>query len=63
MIHSLEQTFTQDFGVHQPTALQRAICRIADGKGLGELAAHPDVVQAIGPMPAKRFIPKAMLLL
>jgi hypothetical protein len=63
MIPSLEQTFTQDFGVRAPTALQRAICRIADGKGLGELAAHPDVVQAIGLMPAKRFVPKAMLLL
>lgn len=62
-IPSLEELFTQDFGVRTPTPLQRAICRIADGARLGELADHPDVLAAIGPMMGPRSVPKTMLLL
>jgi hypothetical protein len=34
------------FGLETASPLQRAICRIADGASLEELAAHPDVAQA-----------------
>lgn len=36
------------FGLESATPLQRAICRIADGLPLNELAWHPDVVEAVG---------------
>jgi hypothetical protein len=46
----LEKLMTSSFGFGLATAtpLQRAIWRIADGLPLGALAAHPDVVAAIG---------------
>jgi hypothetical protein len=62
MIPSLETLLVEDFGLRSPTPLQRAICRIADGAKLGALAAHPDVLEAIGPLPP-RCVPLAMLLL
>ncbi len=47
---SLEQLLTSEhgFGLTTATPLQRAICRVADGKPLGELATHPHVIAAIG---------------
>ncbi len=47
---SLEALLTSErgFGLTTATPLQRAICRIADGKPLGELAKHPHVIAAIG---------------
>jgi hypothetical protein len=61
---SLEELFTQDFGVTTPEPVQRAICRIADGKPLGNLWGHPEVMAAIGELPkGERFIPKTMVLL
>lgn len=63
MIPSLEELITQDFGLREPTPLQRAICRIADGAKLGDLADHPAVTEAIGPMTGPRAVPKTMLLL
>lgn len=47
---SLEHLLTSEhgFGLTTATPLQRAICRIADGKPLGELASHPHVLAAIG---------------
>jgi hypothetical protein len=41
-------TFHNGLGLTTATALQRAICRIADGTPLGDLAAHPDVLEAVG---------------
>ena len=63
MTPTLEELFTQDFGVANPTPLQQAICRIADGRKLGSLYNDPDVQSAIGALPASRFVPKTMLLL
>jgi hypothetical protein len=60
---SLEELLSQDFGLETPTALQRAVARIADGRPLGELRAHPHVVAAIGPLPRARCIPASILLL
>lgn len=40
------------FGITTPTPLQRAIWRIADGRPLGELERHPDVVAQIGDVTA-----------
>jgi len=47
---TLEEMLTSEhaFGLTTATPLQRAICRIADGQSLGDLATHPDVIQAIG---------------
>ncbi|HSY24220.1 MAG TPA: hypothetical protein VK841_18965 [Polyangiaceae bacterium] len=47
---SLEQLLTSPdaFGLTTATPLQRAICRIADGLPLGELASCTEVVDAIG---------------
>ncbi len=45
-------THPEAFGLETASPLQRAVCRIADGLPLGELAAHPDVVQAIGDVAA-----------
>lgn len=63
---SLEDLLTSEhgFGLTTATPLQRAICRIADGKPLGELAKHPHVLAAIGdtsPIDGKR--PRAIDLL
>lgn len=41
-------TSEQGFGLVTATPLQRAICRIAEGLPLGELAKHPHVIEAIG---------------
>ena len=47
---TLEKLLTSPhaFGLASASPLQRAICRIADGLPLGDLAAHPDVVAAVG---------------
>jgi hypothetical protein len=47
---SLEDLFTspKGFGVTTATDLQRAICRLIEGRPLGELAAHPHVLEAVG---------------
>lgn len=36
------------FGLTTATPLQRGICRVADGKPLGDLAKHPHVLEGIG---------------
>jgi hypothetical protein len=41
-------TFRAGLGLTDATPLQRAICRIADGTPLGDLATHPDVLEAVG---------------
>jgi hypothetical protein len=41
-------TFHNGLGLTTATPLQRAICRIADGTPLGDLATHPDVLEAVG---------------
>ena len=47
---SLEDLFTSERGMGLVTAtpVQRAICRIAEGRPLGELANNPDVATAMG---------------
>lgn len=49
IVPTVEELFTSPeyFGVATATPLQRAICRIADGRPLGELAHHPHVVAAL----------------
>jgi len=49
-VPSLEELFTSAdyFGVTTATPLQRAICRLADGVPLEELATHPHVLSALG---------------
>ncbi len=49
---TLEQLLTAKagFGLVTASPLQRAVCRIADGLPLAELAEHPHVVEAIGPL-------------
>ena len=49
-VPSLEHLYTSPdyFGVVGATPLQRAICRIADGAPLGELAEHPHIQLAVG---------------
>jgi hypothetical protein len=50
-------TNERGFGLTTATPLQRAICRIADGKPLRELATHPHVLSAVGntaPIDGKR---------
>lgn len=41
-------TSPHGFGLVGATPLQRAICRLADGLPLGDLALHPDVLECIG---------------
>jgi hypothetical protein len=41
-------TFRAGLGLTAATPLQRAICRIATGEPLAELASHPDVIEAVG---------------
>lgn len=47
---SLEWRLTDPlaFGLTTASPLQRAICRVADGRSLGELGQHPDVIRAFG---------------
>ena len=40
------------FGIATATPVQRAICRVADGLPLEDLAAHPDVIRAFGGLEA-----------
>lgn len=49
---SLEELLTSKhfFGLTTASPLQRAVCRIADGRSLGELAHLPEVESAIGDM-------------
>lgn len=49
-VPSLEDLFTlpEYFGVVTATDVQRAICRVADGRPLGSLAFNPDVIEAMG---------------
>jgi hypothetical protein len=49
-VWSMEYLLTsQDgFGLDTASPLQRAICRVLDGSDLGDLAVHPDVVEAFG---------------
>jgi len=57
-------TDTLAFGLTTASPLQRAICRIADGMSLGELADFPTVIAAIGDvhgLPHER--PKEMVVL
>lgn len=48
--YTLERLLTQPiaFGLTTASPLQIAICRIADGLPLGDLATHPDVMRALG---------------
>ncbi len=50
MIPDLETLFTDArfWGVTTATPVQRAFCRIAEGRSLGELEADPDVAWALG---------------
>lgn len=47
---SLEAMLTSpaSFGLASASPLQRALCRIADGAPLGQLAEHPHVLEALG---------------
>lgn len=47
---SLEDLLTSPllFGLTTASPLQRAVCRIAEGSPLGELAAHPSVLASLG---------------
>jgi hypothetical protein len=41
-------TSPDGFGLTTATPLQRAVCRLAQGKPLGNLLEHPDVLEALG---------------
>jgi hypothetical protein len=47
---TLEELLTRidGFGLTTASPVQRAICRILDGRSLVELAEHPDVIEALG---------------
>lgn len=47
---SFEQLVTspEGFGLRTATPVQRAICRLAIGRPLGDLSTHPDVLEALG---------------
>ena len=62
---TLEMLFTHPgaFGVTTATPLQRAICRVADGQPIGDLATHPDVVAAMGDVTSLRGRPRRVLVL
>lgn len=68
---SLEWLLTDPmaFGLATATPLQRAICRIIDGRPLRELASHPDVIEALGgeaavlALPSERHIRPARVVL
>lgn len=61
----LESLLTQPdlFGLTTATPLQRAICRIADGLPLGDLANNPAVMGALGANWAAGQRPKELVLL
>ena len=63
---SLEKCLTSPFAFNLTTAspLQRAICRLADGLPLGDLALLPEVKRALGMLPPPRMgKPKEMGIL
>lgn len=62
-VPTLEELLEEDFANFTLMPLQRAVCRIADGRPLGDLANHPHVVAAIGKMRGARGVPKTMALL
>jgi hypothetical protein len=45
------------FGISTATHAQRAACRILDGRPLGELAEHPDVLELVGGPEALAVLP------
>ena len=47
---SLEELLTgrEYFGLTEATPLQRAVCRIVEGRPLAELGTHPDVISGLG---------------
>jgi hypothetical protein len=45
------------FGIQTATAVQRAACRIREGKPLSELREHPEVVASLGGREAIRMLP------
>lgn len=51
------------FGLTTASPLQRAICRIADGRPLAELQQHPEVVAALGTSESDVRIPPHELVL
>lgn len=57
---SLEELLTDPrfFGLTTATAVQRAICRITDGRSLGDLATDPDVIRAVGSDVAVAALPR-----
>jgi hypothetical protein len=57
---SLETILTSPkfFGLETASPVQRAICRAADGRELGELADHPDVIEAFGGPDAVAALPR-----
>jgi hypothetical protein len=59
---TLEQVLTHPkaFGLVSATPVQRALCRVADGLPLGELACDPAVVRALGGADALAFLPRTM---
>lgn len=63
MMPSLEDLLTEDFGLETATPLQRAMCRIADGRALGDLKKHPHVLAAIGQLGGPKFVPSTMALM
>lgn len=50
-------TSSDGFGIATATPAQRAACRILDGRPLGELAQHPDVVALVGGVDAIEALP------
>lgn len=62
---TLEMLFTHPgaFGVTTATPLQRAICRVADGQPISDLATHPDVLAAMGDVTGLRGRPRRVLVL
>lgn len=64
--HSLEWLLTSRyaFGLTTASPLQRAICRLAEARDLGELATDPNVVAAVGDsLPSAGARPKEIVLL
>lgn len=60
---NLEELLTVDFGLATPTAVQRAVCRIADGRPLGDICRHPQVTEAIGAFRGPLFRPRTIAFL
>lgn len=55
-------TSPEYFGLTTATPLQRAICRVADGLSLGELAKHPHVIAAMGDVSSLPRVPPHRLV-